>query len=122
MPRTLIGLERQIRRDLDRLPPAARAELLHVLLQPDYERVATIGEYWANPKTRAFADLPIECEENSAARAILGGMLRRPNDDESMPVCSFCGRNGRTVRRVVAGQYSACDTAWQVPHYAESVG
>jgi hypothetical protein len=76
VPRSLISLERQIRRDLDRLPPAARAELLHVLLQPDFERVATIGEYWANPKTRAFADLLIECEENRAARAVLVGMLR----------------------------------------------
>jgi hypothetical protein len=76
VPWSLIGLERKIRRDLDRLPPAARAELLHVLLQPDFERVATIGDYWVNPKTRAFADLLIECEENRAARAVLVGMLR----------------------------------------------
>lgn len=51
MAKTLIGVERRIRRDVDRMPPAARAELLHVLLQPDFERVATIGECWANPKT-----------------------------------------------------------------------
>jgi hypothetical protein len=31
-------MECQSRRDLDRLPPAARAEVLHVLLQPDFER------------------------------------------------------------------------------------
>jgi hypothetical protein len=76
MPKSLIGLERRIRRDLDRMPPAARAELLHVFLQPDFERAATIGEYWANPKTRLFAELLIECEENRAARALLLGMLR----------------------------------------------
>ncbi len=82
MTRTLIGLERKIRRDLDRLPPAGRAELLHVLLQPDFERAATIGDYWANPKTRAFADLLIECEENRAARALLVGMLREGEHGE----------------------------------------
>jgi hypothetical protein len=50
---TLLRPERQIRRDLDRLPPAARAELLHVLMPPDFDRAAAIGDYWANPKTRS---------------------------------------------------------------------
>jgi hypothetical protein len=73
---TLLGLERQIRCDLDRLPPAAQAELLHVVLLPDFEGVARIREYWANPRTRSFADLLIQSEENRAARAVLVGMLR----------------------------------------------
>jgi hypothetical protein len=81
MPKRLIGLERRIRRAQDRMPPAARAELLHVLLQPDFERAATIGEYWANPKTRPFAELLIECEENMATRALLVGMLRERYGD-----------------------------------------
>jgi hypothetical protein len=76
VPKSLIGLERKLRRDLDRLPPAARAELLHVLQLPDFDRAATIGDYWANPKTRPFADLLIECEENRYTRAVVVGMLR----------------------------------------------
>jgi hypothetical protein len=48
-----------------------RADLLHVLLQPDFERAATIGQYWANPKARPFAELLLECEENRAERALL---------------------------------------------------
>lgn len=73
---TLLGLERKIRRDLDRLPPAARAELLHVLQLPDFDRVERIGEFWSYPQSRAFTELLIECEENPAARAVLVGMLR----------------------------------------------
>jgi hypothetical protein len=81
MPKSLIGLERRIRRDLNRMPPAARAELLHVLLQPDFERAATIGQYWANPKTHPFAELLVACEECRAARALLVGMLREQFGD-----------------------------------------
>jgi hypothetical protein len=81
LPKSLIGLELKMRRDLDRMPPAARAELLHVLLQRDFERAATIGEYWANPRTRPFAELLIECEENREARALLVGMLRERYGD-----------------------------------------
>ena len=34
------------------LPPAARAELLHVLMLPDFDRADAIGSYWGNPETR----------------------------------------------------------------------
>lgn len=37
-------VDRQLRRRLDALGPAARAELLHVLLLPDFERAGVIGE------------------------------------------------------------------------------
>ena len=45
-------LERLLRQRLDALGPAPRAELLHVLMQPDLERADRIGEFWGNPKTR----------------------------------------------------------------------
>jgi hypothetical protein len=61
---------------LDRIPPATRTELLGALVKPDVERAATIGEYWADPATRPFAELLIECETNTPARALLVGMLR----------------------------------------------
>jgi hypothetical protein len=38
-------VERLLRERLDALPKAARAELLHVLLLPDFERVNRIGEF-----------------------------------------------------------------------------
>jgi hypothetical protein len=34
-----------------------------------------IGAYWGNPKTRTFAELLIDCEEDRILRAVLVGML-----------------------------------------------
>jgi hypothetical protein len=58
------------------LGPAPRAELLHVLMLPDFDRADRIGEYWGNPKTRTFTELLIDCEEDRVLRAVLVGMLR----------------------------------------------
>jgi hypothetical protein len=70
-------LERRLRERLAALVPAPRAELLHVLMLPDFERADRIGSYWGNPKTRTFADLLIDCEEDRTLRAVLVGMLRK---------------------------------------------
>ena len=48
-------LERRLRERLDALGPAPRAELLHVLMLPDFERADRIGEFWA---TRRVAPSP----------------------------------------------------------------
>jgi hypothetical protein len=69
-------LERRLRERLDALGPGPRAELPHVLMLPDFDRVDAIGSYWGNPKTRAFAELLIDCEEDQVLRAVLVGMLR----------------------------------------------
>jgi hypothetical protein len=69
----LEDVERQIRERLDALGPASRAELLRILMLPDYEWAGVIGQYWANPKTPTFAELLIDAEED---RAVLAGMLR----------------------------------------------
>ena len=69
-------LERRFRERLDALGPAPRAELLHVLMLPDFERADRIGEFWSYPESRAFAELLIDCEEDRTLRAVLVGMLR----------------------------------------------
>jgi hypothetical protein len=73
---TLPELERLLHERLDAFPLAARGELLHLLLLPDFDRAARIGEFYSNPRTRAFADLLIDLEEDRAARAMVVGMLR----------------------------------------------
>jgi hypothetical protein len=69
-------LERRVLPRPDALRPAPRAELLHVLMLPDFDRADRIGEYYGNPKTRTFAELLIDCEEDRTLRAVLVGMLR----------------------------------------------
>jgi hypothetical protein len=39
-------LERQLSERLEALGPAPRAELLHLLMLPDFERADRIGEFW----------------------------------------------------------------------------
>jgi hypothetical protein len=59
-------LERRLRARLDALGPAPRAELLHVLMLPDFDRADAIGSYWGNPKTRTFAELLIDARRTES--------------------------------------------------------
>jgi hypothetical protein len=69
-------LERRLQEHLDAARPAPRAELLHVLMLPDFERADRIGEFWSYPESPSFAELLIDCEEDRVLRALLVGMLR----------------------------------------------
>jgi hypothetical protein len=48
-------LERQLRERLDALGAAPRAELLHVLMLPDFGRADRIGEFWGYPESRTLS-------------------------------------------------------------------
>ena len=47
-------LERRLHQRLNALGPAPRAELLHVLMLPDFERAERIAEFWSYPKVIAM--------------------------------------------------------------------
>jgi len=72
-------LERRLSERLNALGPAPRAERLHVLMLPDFERANRIGEFGSYPQSGTFAELLIDCEEDRTLRAVLVGMLREPD-------------------------------------------
>jgi hypothetical protein len=41
---------RRLRERLDALGPAPRAELVHVLMPPDFKRAGRISEFWGDPQ------------------------------------------------------------------------
>jgi hypothetical protein len=73
---TFDEMEAGLRARHQALPPAARAELIHVLRLPDFDRADAIGTFWGNPETRTFGELLIDLEEDKAARAVVFGLLR----------------------------------------------
>jgi hypothetical protein len=79
---SLEQVKQQLRARLDALGPAPRAELLNVLMLPDFDRADRIGEFWGHLESRAFADLLIDCEEDRHAKAvIIWGLLREMERD-----------------------------------------
>jgi hypothetical protein len=48
---------------------------------PDFDRADAIGSYWGNPKTHAFGELLIDCEEDRTLGAVLVGMLREADPE-----------------------------------------
>jgi hypothetical protein len=69
-------MEAALRARLEALPPAAGAELVHVLQLPDFDRADRIGEFWGYPETREFGELLIDLEEDRVLRAVRVSMLR----------------------------------------------
>jgi hypothetical protein len=56
---------------------ALRAELLHVLMLPDFERAGRIGQSYGYPESRASAELLIDCEEDRTFRRCSSGCCAR---------------------------------------------
>ena len=69
---TLDEVKAGLRARLEVLPPAARAELLHVLMLPDFGRADRIGEFWDRPETRTFGELLIDLGGQCGAAVIFG--------------------------------------------------
>ena len=75
-------LERRLRERLDALGPAPRAELLHVLMLPDFERADRIGEFWSYPESRDLRRAPDRLRggpdaPGGARRDVAGGLPER---------------------------------------------
>ena len=66
-------LERQLSERLEALGPAPRAELLHLLMLPDFEQADRIGEFWGYPQSRTFAELLTDPVEDKATKAVVWG-------------------------------------------------
>jgi hypothetical protein len=52
-------------------PPQVRSLMLEVLTLPDADRARRIGELHANERSRGFAEVLIDVEEDPAARAFV---------------------------------------------------
>jgi hypothetical protein len=65
---------------------------------PDLERAERIGEFWSYPRSRAFAELLIDCEEDRDAE---GGAPRDVTGGRA--VGSFLGRAGSPRTELRAG-------------------
>jgi hypothetical protein len=76
-------MEAGLRERLAAFATAARAELLHVLRLPDFDRADRIGRFWGDPATRSFGELLIDIEEDPLLRAVLIGMLSE--EDQRRP-------------------------------------
>jgi hypothetical protein len=74
---------------IDALGPAPRAELLHVLMLPDFERADRIGEFWGYPESRAFAELLIDCRWTGRWGPSLSGCSMRPSTRSRSPAISL---------------------------------
>jgi hypothetical protein len=63
--------DRRIQERLDAVRPAARAELIHVLRLPDFDRAERIGEFCGHSETRSFGELLIDLEEDKTLKAVI---------------------------------------------------
>jgi hypothetical protein len=84
---------------------ALRAELLHVLMLPDFERAGRIGESYGYPGSRASAELLIDCEEDRTFRRCSSGCCARW-------IASGRSRSGRSSAALLSVR--ELDPLWRV--------
>ncbi len=72
----LTRAEEKLRSTLESMPPTSRALLLEVLTLPEVERGHAIGGLHQDGRFASLAELLIDLEEDSAARALVAGKMR----------------------------------------------
>ena len=74
-------LERRLREHLDAVGPAPRAELLHALMLPDFDRGDRNGEFWSRPAqcrpVSQYSEGPSSRSTSTEASDIIGRWRRR---------------------------------------------
>lgn len=71
---TFEEMEAVLRERLEAVPPAARVELAHVLMLPDFDRADAIGTFWGHPEMRSLGELLIDPEEDKAEHPLRGAL------------------------------------------------
>ena len=69
-----------------------RAELLRLLMLPDFDRADRIGEFWSYPESRNFAELVIDCGEDRTSRPCWSTCCERPVADRMARVAEEASR------------------------------
>jgi hypothetical protein len=93
-----LQIERALAERLSAYPPRVRQVLLEVLeIRDDDERARRIGKLYADERSRSFAEVLIDLEEEPGARAVLVGMLREA-DRAAIGTASRAGAREATFR------------------------
>lgn len=66
----------RLERAVAALDPSVRAEMLRVITLPQPERAAEIGRRHSDPRTRNWAELLMDLEEDEFSRAAMIDLLR----------------------------------------------
>ena len=67
---------------------------------PDLDRAERIGDSWANPRTRTFGELLIDCEEDRTLRGGWSGCCGRLSGKPARQVAGIC-RSAERMSNVV---------------------
>lgn len=103
----LDDLEHVLRSRLDTPGPAPRAELLHVLMLPDYERSGRIGEFYRNPNDERFAQLLTDAEEDPYLRRCSSGSCGSRTSPPDRPTLEPRGHDFDPDAAVTPGTHAA---------------
>jgi hypothetical protein len=74
---------------------------------PDFDCADRIGEFYGNPKTRAFGELLIDLEEDKAARAVVFGLLAEMDRKVASPL-AFAPRSSASFNQDCRVRLARC--------------
>jgi hypothetical protein len=81
------------------------AELLHIHMLPDFDRVDAIGSYWGIRPPETFAELLIDCEDRTRSAVVAGvlGVDPVPGGHDDPPVARLSAQSDQTILDIVRG-------------------